>query len=543
MTAWRQSSTWRQPPLERQLPARRSRRPRLISARLLAAVITFAAVVPEAFAFGRSEKDDEKESSELAASKEWVFCVTAFDSSELPVTQRLIAEISAWRLARVLESVGRRSRSPEEVGAYSDYADAEAREAAGKQLAEKRDARAALLYQGNPGWKYRKELKKADAAVELAEEKLARVQKERSHIEIEAEVVLSKKNEDGALPPAPKAAALPLFCKENKLDALLTGSVTPYYGRMRLKTQLYSRYLRKIIHEDEIVFSSEDREAALAELEGRLRSAVSGSSPAALAISAVPEDADIVVDGKLLGHGAVGPIEKNPEPTKIEVSSPLYETADTTIELASDELTKVSIALKPLLMNELSISAIRPPGSEENTVIEAAGTAEVADVAVRLGALHMGTAPVVLAIPQDKMAFVSLETPDGLGASAVVAEGGQLVLDLKPLPGPEAKPVEKARRKFYNAFGRFSIALPIAFFMSGIALGYENAAIWGGDPDMQDRAESARSYANAAVGVTVAFFADAALRCVVYLRTANQRATPLVKPMRDVTKTNREKGR
>jgi hypothetical protein len=66
--------------------------------------------------------------------------------------------------------------------------------------------------------------------------------------------------------------------------------------------------------------------------------------------------------------------------------------------------------------------------------------------------------------------------------------------------------VEKARKKFYNAFGRFSIALPISFFLSGVATGYENAAVWGGEAEKEDAAETSRKIANVAVAVTVGFF-------------------------------------
>jgi len=498
------------------MTARRPPIARRLRLRLLVAAFAFAASIPQAVALGRAE--EEKVQAVVKSSKKWVFFVAAFDTADLPPSQRLIGELSAGRLKRAIEAVEVRKRSREEIETYADYADAEAREAAGKDLGEKRTTRAGLLYDGNADWKYGKELKKADAAVLSAEEKLREVEALRSRVEGEGAVTLSEKNAQGALPPPPKAAEVTLFCRENGLDALLTGSVEPYYGRMRLRMQLYSRFLRTGMYEDEVIFSSEDRETAFAELEGRLSAFIGGAVPAALSISTEPQEADIVVDGKLIGHGYVGPMEKRPAPTKIEASAPLYESAELTVELASDEHSKVSIALKPLEMEELEIEAV--------------GTAEAKDVAVRLGALYAGNVPLVLSLPSGEMSYITVETGDGLGASAVVAEGGRLVLELKPLPGPAAKPVEKARRGFYGAFGRFSIALPIAFFMSGLALVYENAAIWSGDADMQEKGESTRSIANAAVTVAVCFFAEAAVRFGFYIHAANERATSLVRPQR-----------
>jgi hypothetical protein len=534
---------------------------------LLAAFLVLAAI-PDAVALGKADKDTDTNQLEVEASKDWVFCVTAFDVSALSATQRLVGELSARRLARDLESVGLRRRLPEEASAYADFADNEARAAAGKELAEKRAARAELLYSGHPGWKYRKELAKADAAVDAAEEKLLKAEKARSLVKIDATVKLSEKNAKGVLPPEPKAAGLGIFCADNKLDALLMGSVEPYYGRMRLKTRLYSRYLRTIIEEDEIVFSSEDREVALEELSQRLSAFVGGVPPAALAVTTEPAEADIVVDGKLIGHGSVGPMEKRPAPTRIEVTSPGYEGAEVTVDLESGELSKVSIDLNPLAMDELAVETIEPKrkaGASETasadkpaepavqpadpaepaagTPVEPAGTAELNDVAVRLGALHVGVAPMVLTLPALKMAYIEVETKTGLGASSVVSQGGTLVLQLKPLPGKDAKPVENARHRFYGAFGRFSIALPIAFFMSGMAQVYENAATWSGDADKEASGERVSLWAHVAVAVAASFFAESAVRCAIYLHEANARATPLAKSGRLDDKQHRNKGR
>lgn len=541
----------------------------------LAAVLPFAEV-PYAVALGKADADTA-DKLEVEASKDWVFCVTAFDVSALSATQRLVGELSARRLARELESVGLRRRLPEEASAYADFADNEARAAAGKELAEKRAARAELLYSGHPGWKYRKELAKADAAVDAAEEKFLKAEKARSVVEIEATVKLSEKNAKGGLPPEPKAGELGIFCTDNKLDALLMGSVEPYYGRMRLKTRLYSRYLRSFIEEDEIVFSSEDREVALEELSQRLSAFVGGVPPGALAVTTEPAEADIVVDGKLIGHGSVGPIEKRPAPTRIEVNSPGYEGAEVTVDLESGELSKVSIDLNPLAMDELAVETIEPkqkdggtnesvtspaepavqqaeaaaqpaemtvqPAEAAGTPVEPAGTAELNDVAVRLGAMHVGVAPMVLTLPAGRMAYIEVETKTGFGASSVVSQGGTLVLQLKPLPGKDAKPVENARHRFYRAFGRFSIALPIAFFMSGMAQVYENAATWSGDADKEASGERVRLWANVAVAAAVSFFAESAVRCAIYLHEANARATPLAKSGRLDDKQHRNKGR
>ncbi len=542
--------------LTRRPPARRSpaRRPTTVPPRArhpAAASLAAAFLLPlavfvaaEARAMGEPEKAEEEA---VEASKEWVFCVTDFDAAELPPSQRLIGEVSARRFARSIESVGLRRRSAVEVAAYADSSDADAREKAGKALAEKRNARAALLYKGDPTWKYRKELAAAEAAVREAEERLKSAETTRSRVETEAKVRLSEKNKDGALPSPLKNVDIPVFSAENGLDALLSGSISPYYGRLRLRLRLYSRYLRQVIHEDEVVFSGEDREAALAELESRLKAAVGGIAPAALSVRTENADADIVVDGKLLGVGSAGPVELFPAPARIEVSAPLHETAERTVDLASDELTTVSIALKPTAVSALSVEArgaepAASPAAESSASpspepiapspepIAPAGTAEAADVAVRLGALYAGPAPIVLSVPEDRLAYVEVATADGRGASAVVSRGGRLVMDLKVLPGPDDRPVEDARKKFYGAFARFSLALPVAFFLSGMATMYDDAVTWSGDADKAATAENYHTVANVAVTATVCFFLETAFRCVRYLRAARSGATPLVRP-------------
>ena len=110
--------------------------------------------------------------------------------------------------------------------------------------------------------------------------------------------------------------------------------------------------------------------------------------------------------------------------------------------------------------------------------------------------------------------------------SSVFFADGTGVLRLQPedLPDRDKRPVEDARRAFYNAFGRFSLVLPFAFFVSGTSTVYKDTAHDRSSDILGQRAVES-GYVSIALNVLAgAFFAESAYRLYSYLRQSAVRA-------------------
>jgi hypothetical protein len=137
-------------------------------------------------------------------------------------------------------------------------------------------------------------------------------------------------------------------------------------------------------------------------------------------------------------------------------------------------------------------------------------------------------------VPAGQYSYIRVDTPDGLTGEAIVKGNDPSeeirVIRLEPriLPGKDDRPVDKKRRKFYGAYGRFWIALPLAFFINGIsqtyAYSYNNS---GGSQTMFDRATTAYYVSVGAWAVAGIFLAESLIRMGIYIHTATEESIPL----------------
>jgi hypothetical protein len=235
-------------------------------------------------AFARPRAEDSGE----ILNKDWILCVTAFDISALSPERRTSGEVLIKELARNLSSLGRRFRPGEEMTYYLDYAWTKSRTDAAKALAAKRNERDALIYRGDPEWKYKKSLKTIDEELVKLGETLASLDGKLPRIEGIPAFKFADSNADGAFPAPPKEGAEYLFCVNQKADGFLKGKAVEYYGRIYLTIGLYTLYSRSYIYEDGIIFSPDDLGSAATELSGRLAGTLSSSGSAVIAVHSTP---------------------------------------------------------------------------------------------------------------------------------------------------------------------------------------------------------------------------------------------------------------
>jgi hypothetical protein len=450
-------------------------------------------------------------------NKEWILSVTALDVASLPPSQQLLGEVMTRNLVEALKKVDHRSRPSEEYLYYTHYAWSKSQAAAAKTLVAKREQRDELLFGGDPPWKYRKTLKALEKEIQELEEALDKAEAEVPLIAERPVFTFTDDTLKATFPSPPKPGGEYQFCVSQKADAFLTGTIGAFHGRLYISLKLYTLYTNSFQYKDGSIFSSEDTVQAVEELATRLVAAVSEAPPASLVVHAKPEEAILLVDGSFAGRGEVGPREYPPGSIQIESFADNYKPMSMSLDLIEGEQAELSIDLPPLSLGSLTLA--------------------VPDKAkVYQGALYRGETPLPVEIPLTTSEHFQLESTDGNAASVIIqgreqAEAGRdtLTLKLKPSHSAEEQRVETSRRRLYGAYGRFWIALPVAFVISGIATAHVNAYNRTGNPDLYDGALT-RYYIS--IGTSIAAgvaLAETFYRIFRYIRTGGEGAAFLAK--------------
>jgi hypothetical protein len=471
--------------------------------------LLFCAVVLPVYPRGKTETPEERQ----PLNPEWVFCITAFDVSALPPSQRIVGDILVRNLVTSLETVDHRIRISQEFAYYEDVAWSRARSEAAKKLAAKRNERDMLLYRGHARWKYRREVKTLDEAIITLEEELKEAEALEPLITEWPAFRFTDGNMSGTFPAPPAAGGEYRFCAAQRADAFLAGAVSEFRGRIFVSLRMYVLYTRDYVYEDSIVFSSEDINGAVEELAGRLVAAVSGTLPAAVMVKAQPDDAVILLNESFVGRGETGFLEHPPGPAEVEVFAGEHETVSLPLDLSSGELAELYINLAPLSTAAFEVRVPAFPGTS-----------------VYRGALYIGEAPLVLNVPRNQYEYLHVEAPGGETAAIVFRAAGNGA-DLKPVMphDPEEKRTNRARRRFYGAYGRLWVAVPVAFILSGMSTAYADAYMLN-PSKTSEQYERAQRYQYVSLGTIIAaglIGAEAIYRIFRYVHTSGEDAVSI----------------
>lgn len=442
----------------------------------------------------------------------WTLCLTRFDTSALPPEKQIIGNIVTKNISDQLSSLGARIRPPEETAYYSEYFWSQARLEAAQKIKSKRDERDALLFRGDTDYNYKNKIKKIDEEIKALEETFYAIEADYPLVAEQPAFSLSEQNLSGTYPEVPKNGMEYSFCKEQKIDGFLNGTVSEYYGRIYISIKLYTLYTQSYMYEDIMLFSVEDQQMILAELSGRLKSVLSGIEPAAIMVKAEPEDAIILMNESYAGRGTVTENALVPETVNVEVFADEYQSANIQVDLFSGELTEMFFNLQPIAYQAFNIDTVNGfPAS------------------VYLGSTFMGMTPLTLQLLPNQYEYVTMENEKDETASFVYnGKVASAVITLKPEIA-NTKTVEDYRKSFYGAYGRFWISLPIAFLVYGISSSMVNSSNYSGKPDMYDGALTSQYVFYGTAGVAGAFLIETLVRMGIYLYQSNKANVAAVK--------------
>ena len=384
------------------------------------------------FALGRTEEGEVK-----AYNDEWVLCVTDFDFGSVAEEKLVVAGVITRKLVERINVISYRARVSPEYAFYEGYIWSRAQAAAAKALSSKQEERANLLFRGDPGWKYRQNIAKADAEIEKLRLALEDAANEAPLIEEEPVFRLTDGNKNLIFPAAPKAGSEYKFCADQKADAFLSGKIFDFHGRYHVSIQLYTVFSQSFIFEDSIIFSPDDLETALDEFSRRLLIELSGNKPAKLAIKSEPPDTLVLINRSFAGKGSSLDMEYPPGKITITASAPNHESMTVETELHPGELAEVDINLRPFDYEEVKILGPTPEGS------------------VYHGALYAGEAPLTLRLPANTLQYVELETAGRKGAAVFLAPDKENMysVSMRTIVPPAKGRVEQARKLYYWGWG------------------------------------------------------------------------------------------
>ena len=475
--------------------------------------IIFIALCSFVFASGKKQEEEKK-----TINNNWILCITGLNSSALTESRRPIVDVFTRNLVDKIQTVRYRVRLSPEYAYYEDYAWSRDVTAAAKALETKQNERALLLYQGEANWRYRQNLKKKDDEIVKLRETFDRINSEKPLVQRTPDFDITAGNKDRNFPAPPQSGGEYRFCQTQNADAFLTGAISEFYGRYYVTLKLYVQYTRSFIYEDDVIFSAEDIDAAVSEIADKLTMVLAGNKPAAITITAEPPDTLILINQAFAGKGGVETKELPPGKVTVAFSIEDYNSKIIETELSPDEQTEIFVSLSPVEKGEVDVIVPGKPGAS-----------------IYQGAMYVGEAPLSLWLPINQLDYINILTQRGEESRAVFAapenvnQGLTLSLKTKLPPQKGERRVNKARSRYYWAWGGTWITGIAAWITYGISTGYNNAYNISGSRELFPKANVMYFVSLGAVGLTGAAVIYEIIRMYWYLHSATEYATPIVK--------------
>jgi hypothetical protein len=450
----------------------------------------------------------------------WTLCVTEFDSSALPPARAVMGQMVVRYIIENMDTAETRLWTSEEAAYYNKAARLKAESEAAKNLAAKQAERDKLIFNGESSRRYKQNLKKAEtdlAALRTAFEKSG---VSVPPIAVSPSIKLTEGNLTGSFPAPPENGKEYYFCTEQKADAFLTGKMTDYFGRFYVEISLWSVYARRVTYTDNIIFSPEDIKESITELSDRLFDHISGFLSSWIRVKAVPPDATIIVENNVSSGGETEIINFTPGTVSVTAFAPDYETFESGVDLREGELADVTVTLLPIPVDEFDVRL-----NEDAKAVGPAGSASLYD-----GALYAGQLPMTLRGPSGQQRELSVETSDGKVAQTVFrVSSAPIVFDPK-MPPPDDR-TDNARKKFYSAYGRFWIALPLAVLGMGLSGTMTNT--YNMNPSAnRELGQQQEIVSTVSLGLNILMgvcLAETFYRIGRYVWEANKESSPLIK--------------
>ena len=426
-------------------------------------LIIIIAVFNSSILYGRGRQEIADERSYI--NSEYVLVITSPLISSLSPERQAIGEAVLSRIVNAIEGVDYRIRGDDEILFYREQAWDASRTMIYGNLVNRRNERDLIVYRGDSEWRTRRSLDNLDIVIAGLEADLAYNEENPPLVDPRPAFRLSGSNTWGVFPEPPSEGNERQFLSSHNADAFLHLNLFEYHERIFLEMKLYNLHMDSYYYEDFVLFSLEDINAAIGEINIRLAEELSGTPAAGIIVRASPPESLIIADNVLIGRGSAEMLTFSPGEIELSIRADNYVSSIFNMDLGSGEMTELQINLTPLSFSEFSLDVPGSPGSS-----------------VYWGNYYVGEAPLTLILPRYPFSYINVENEFGETASVVLRNneivsgnvnflrsggGGSITFDTLELPLENR--VELARRDFYRAYGIFWVVLPAALIVRGIA--------------------------------------------------------------------------
>ncbi len=384
------------------------------------------------------------------------------------IPRLLLAEITAMEVHRYGDA---------ELEGYRRFLVSEAMRAAGRDLAELQRKRDALLFE-QKGVDYREAYEDLTGEIREEQELLASLSgTDHRQVRVEAEkpIRLAEENQRGEL--------LPSFYRplpESGVDLLLQGSL------QQVQEYLYITFQATAVPSGTVLFAYEDAvlpqeaDQAVERLSRELATLLLGREWSFLTVSAVPEDAEISVNDRLLGRGEAVARYLPPGEARVRVFSDAGKTKRLTVFLQPFEEKRVEVSLETAEQEPVTVTSEPEPAD------------------VYLDALWMGQTPLTFPRPRE-FSQLTLQKEGYRSFRTMLPPEGpdRLTFSLLPLQVDKVELFRQRKDGFYRALTLFVLSVPVPIILYGLYDNYTagQSQLLGdpdADPDELDRLQNAR---------------------------------------------------
>lgn len=476
-------------------------------------------------ALGSQEKVEVETKVEKETS---VVYICAVDTSLLPPEQQIAGRRIVHSILQLVGQTPERTRTTVESALYRDRLWREQKQSAGKALADAWKERDSLIFKGYSKQKYESELQRVQESIRTLQEKQQYLANNPPLVASTATLMLHKDNQNGTFAAIPADGDKNRFCGERGIDLLINGSLKSFYNRWLFSYEVYRFVDDSILFSDSIAFSPEELDTIFNQVASSLYQVLSGSPTGAVKITTDPGLASIFVNNSFQGRGQTPVLEGPPGTLTVEITDSAFYPVEFSLEREAQSLSTATIVLEPIARSALQI--IGPEGQQ---------------LRLYINGLYGGAAPLNLTLPnkvnQTKDSLKSLYSLQILAEDGSDSETQPLPLIISAQPGTitiseemitpkPAHPVEKARKQFYGAFGRFWLALPVAFILNGVADTYSNSYTYSGNSDLLSRATTSYYSAQGAWVLSGLFLLESLYRLGSYVYIANTSSSQVIDP-------------
>jgi len=476
-------------------------------------IVLFVIIITQLYGFGSREEDTIQTQNNV-----WTFAITNFDTSGLSADHDNIVNRIKREMVDRLDAIQYRIRISAEYIYYEELALVQARTAASRTIAARMDARSQLVFQGEPNWRFRRNIQRIDNELITLRANLEELENNPPIVNRQPVFNLTSGNRNFVFPEPPSEGTEARFCSSLNIDGFLTGKITDFHGRYFLSLRLYTLFTRSFVWEDSIIFSLNDINEAIDELTQGLVLVLSGSNPATVIVRTEPQDALVLVNRAFAGIGGTDIIEMQPQTITVTASAPYHESITLEAELFQDELTIINLSLAPVRFVEVDIGA-----DFEGRIYH--------------GALYVGQPPLTLRLPVGQFEFIEFESDDRVGSVVFQTPENPHVpvaISIDTRIPPPSGTVDRERRRFYTAWGITWLTGIAAWLANYTFQETNNAFIHSPTEELRRRNDLAFTVS---LGTYVAVGAAAVytiFRGFRYIRAANRPSTPVTTPSTSV---------